>query len=79
MTIAALFGGMLGLAEQVVQTLGVYGLAGLWALKFGVTALLFRGCQKRAGTRLAMMPGWMTRQMPRLLLRRRIENGTNGR
>ncbi|MGR3803567.1 hypothetical protein [Marinibacterium profundimaris] len=80
-------GGLFGMAEQVLQTVGVAGLAGLWLVKAGLTALVFRVYQRRSGGRMPLMaarfmpriPGRMGARVGPWLLRRRMPNGTNGR
>ncbi|MBB96237.1 MAG: hypothetical protein CML68_16800 [Rhodobacteraceae bacterium] len=71
MTVPAIF----GMAEQVFQTIGVAGFAALWALKIGITAIFYKVFQKKTGHKGPIVLGWIYRQ----LMKRRIENGSNGR
>jgi len=67
--------GVFGVAEQVFQTIGVAGVAALWALKIGVTMVFYKVFQKKTGHKGPIILGWIYRQM----MKRRIENGSNGR
>ena len=67
--------GLFGVAEQGFQTIGVAGFAALWALKIGVTAGFYRVFQKKTGHKGPIILGWIYRQM----MKRKIENGSNGR
>ncbi len=67
--------GLLSAAEHVFQTIGVAGVAALWGVKIGVTAIFFRIFQKKTGHKGPIVLGWIYRQM----MKRKIENGSNGR
>lgn len=66
--------GVFSLAEEIFQTIGVAGVAALWGVKVGVTAVFYRVFQKKTGHKGPIVLGWIYRQVTK----RRIENGTNG-
>ncbi len=62
------------LLETVWSTIGVGGLAALWAVKLAITAVVYRLVQKKSGFRGPLILGWLYRQ----IMRRRAGHETNG-
>jgi len=67
-------GQVAALFDAFWSTIGVGGLAVLWAIKLAITAVAYRHIQKKSGFRGPLVLGWVYRQ----IMRRRAGHGTNG-